>query len=193
MRGVYAFVGAMAIFALGAGLVINRSAVAEPPGHVTITEYQQANGQQPALEPVPELAPDDYAYATEQGRGCRCRQGCYSRMLGKWAEDGYFNCRCRGSYKFPVLPQYTYHWPGMYSQQTMTEYNSPYRFPALKDPPVDEAEPKPDQEVGPPGQQDRFEIRQAGRLEFTQPEMPPSHLPTAEPVSRKIKRHYGLN
>ena len=140
MRGIYAFVGALAVFALGAGLVINPSAVAEPPGHVTITEYQPADAQQPALEPVPEAAPDDYAYASEQECGCRCgRQGCYSRMLAKWAEAGYFNCRCRGSYKFPVPPQYTYHWPGMYSQRTMTEYHSPWRFPPLEIP-ADEAQ-----------------------------------------------------
>jgi len=67
------------------------------------------------------------------GRGCG-RQGCAGRLAAKWAEAGYFNCRCRGSYKFPVLPQYTYHWPGMYAQQTMTEYSSPYRFPPLNPP-----------------------------------------------------------
>ena len=57
-------------------------------------------------------------------RGCLCRWvGCC---------DKGFNCCCRGSYKFPVPPQYTYHWPGIYSQQTMTEYVSPYRFPPLR-------------------------------------------------------------
>jgi len=48
---------------------------------------------------------------------------------------GGFNCSCRGSYKFPVPPQYTYHWPGLYSQQLMTSYQSPYRYPALRLPP----------------------------------------------------------
>jgi len=47
---------------------------------------------------------------------------------------GWDNCNCHGSYKFPVPPQYTYFWPGMYSQQTMTEYNDPYRFPPLNPP-----------------------------------------------------------
>lgn len=46
-----------------------------------------------------------------------------------------FNCGCRGSYKFPVPPRFTYHWPGMYAQQTMTGYWSPYRYPSLKMPP----------------------------------------------------------
>ncbi|MBN1910068.1 MAG: hypothetical protein JW818_10040 [Pirellulales bacterium] len=45
------------------------------------------------------------------------------------AEVGYFNCRCRGSYKFPVPPRFTYHWPGMYSQQTMTEHLSRWQNP----------------------------------------------------------------
>jgi hypothetical protein len=48
-----------------------------------------------------------------------------------------FNCGCNGSYKFPVPPLYTYHWPGMWSAQLMTDYHSPWRFPPLK-PYVDE-------------------------------------------------------
>lgn len=68
----------------------------------------------------------------------RCGNGCGRcgghRLAAKKAAVGAFNCQCRGSYKFPVPPQYTYHWPGMYSQQTMTEYNSPYRFPPLNPP-----------------------------------------------------------
>jgi hypothetical protein len=51
--------------------------------------------------------------------------------------DAGFNCGCNGSYKFPVPPLYTYHWPGMYSAQLMTDYHSPWRFPPLK-PYVDE-------------------------------------------------------
>jgi hypothetical protein len=43
-----------------------------------------------------------------------------------------FNCGCNGSYKFPVPPLYTYHWPGMWSAQLMTDYHSPWRFPPLK-------------------------------------------------------------
>ena len=67
------------------------------------------------------------------------KQACgHVRRVSHKAEVGYFNCNCRGSYKFPVPPQYTYHWPGMYSQQTMTEYTSPYRFPSLKQPQWDE-------------------------------------------------------
>ncbi|MBN2477246.1 MAG: hypothetical protein JXB62_21745 [Pirellulales bacterium] len=61
-------------------------------------------------------------------RSC-CGHHRRSRLV---TETGDFNCNCRGSYKFPVPPQYTYHWPGIYSQQSMTEYTSPWRFPALK-------------------------------------------------------------
>ncbi len=42
------------------------------------------------------------------------------------------NCSCNGSYKFPVPPLYTYHWPGRFSLQLMTDYQSPWRFPPLK-------------------------------------------------------------
>jgi len=51
-----------------------------------------------------------------------------------------FNCGCNGSYKFPVPPLYTYHWPGMWQAQLMTDYHSPWRFPPLK-PYVDEVPP----------------------------------------------------
>jgi len=55
---------------------------------------------------------------------CACK-----RRLMDYAQA---NCNCRGSYKYPVPPQYTYFWPGMYAQRTMTEYISPWRFPGLQ-------------------------------------------------------------
>jgi hypothetical protein len=71
--------------------------------------------------------------------GCGCGRG---RGRGPRYEglDSHFNCGCNGSYKFPVPPLYTYHWPGMYSAQLMTDYHSPWRFPPLK-PYVDEVPP----------------------------------------------------
>jgi len=60
-----------------------------------------------------------------------CATGC-QQPASRPVEVAYFNSSCRGSYKFPVPPQYTYHWPGMYSQRCMTGYVSPYRFPPLK-------------------------------------------------------------
>lgn len=94
-------------------------------------------------EPCPEgICPACYCGYCCCGHGCcgdcgcgHCccgHQGCLARYMS--AISG-FNCSCRGSYKFPVPPQYTYHWPGMYSQQSMTEYRSPYRYPPLKLPP----------------------------------------------------------
>lgn len=67
--------------------------------------------------------------------GCgRCGHGCRLHRR-PWRYDGLdpcFNCGCNGSYKFPVPPLYTYHWPGMYSAQLMTEYRSPWRYPPLR-------------------------------------------------------------
>jgi hypothetical protein len=64
---------------------------------------------------------------------------CRHRNRGPRYEglEAGFNCGCNGSYKFPVPPLYTYHWPGMWSAQLMTDYHSPWRFPPLK-PYVDE-------------------------------------------------------
>jgi hypothetical protein len=83
------------------------------------------------------------AAAGVAGTGGCCDDGCgRGRGRGPRYEglDAYFNCGCNGSYKFPVPPLYTYHWPGMYSAQLMTDYHSPWRFPPLK-PYVDEVPP----------------------------------------------------
>jgi hypothetical protein len=66
--------------------------------------------------------------------GGRCGHHGHHHLEGR---DRHYNCGCNGSYKFPVPPLYTYHWPGMHSAQLMTDYHSPYRFPPLK-PYVDE-------------------------------------------------------
>jgi hypothetical protein len=80
------------------------------------------------------------------GRGHRCGRGhgcgahgCHLHQH-KYTEgkDRSFNCSCNGSYNYPVPPLYTYHWPGMYKAQRMTDYHSPWRFPPLK-PFMDEA------------------------------------------------------
>src|SRR4051794_14249312 len=69
--------------------------------------------------------------------GGRHHQGCWARRNSQLGS----NCGCNGSYKFPVPPLYTYHWPGMYAAQLMTDYHSPWRFPPLK-PYVDEVPPE---------------------------------------------------
>ncbi len=65
------------------------------------------------------------------GNGCGACGG-YHFSRGYEGLDRHFNCGCNGSYKFPVPPLYTYHWPGLYSQQLMTDYHSPWRFPPIK-------------------------------------------------------------
>lgn len=74
--------------------------------------------------------------------GGGCRNGCHGHKHKKYLEgkDRGFNCGCNGSYNYPVPPLYTYHWPGMYKAERMTDYHSPWRFPPLK-PFVDEVAP----------------------------------------------------
>ena len=65
---------------------------------------------------------------------CRpeCDNSCKTCRADDYARSGWFNCGCNGSYKFPVPPLSTYHWPGLYSHQLMTDYHSPWRFSPLK-------------------------------------------------------------
>ncbi len=78
------------------------------------------------------------AMPSESAEAC-CQDCCpvcgHPRHVCKDAVIAGANCGCRGSYKFPVPPRFTYYWPGMYAQQSMTGYWSPYRYPALKLPP----------------------------------------------------------
>ena len=71
-----------------------------------------------------------------------CLGGHHGKHKGARFEglEAGFNCGCNGSYKFPVPPLYTYHWPGMWQAQLMTDYHSPWRFPPLK-PYVEEIPP----------------------------------------------------
>jgi len=50
------------------------------------------------------------------------------------ANTANYNCRVNGSYKYPVPKQYTYFWPGIYSQKRMTDYVSPYQGIRLESP-----------------------------------------------------------
>ncbi|MCS7305812.1 MAG: hypothetical protein NZ602_11990 [Thermoguttaceae bacterium] len=101
---------------------------------------------QKALQPIPAEGSGE-ALCEDMAPLCPQRRiRPYGKLLDKWASYGQFNCECSGSYKYPVPPQYTYHWPGMYSQPTMTQYMSPYRFPPLKLPPKDEDILQPEEE-----------------------------------------------
>jgi hypothetical protein len=67
-----------------------------------------------AATPCPVVS---YCYGGANGGTCGC------------GDDG--NCACHGSYKYPVPSQYTWYWPGIYSQHAMTQYISPWRYPDL--------------------------------------------------------------
>ena len=78
----------------------------------------------------------DLASAQDCGNGARgCgAHGCRLHHQKKFIDgkDRGANCNCNGSYNYPVPPLYTYHWPGMYKAERMTDYHSPWRFPPLK-------------------------------------------------------------
>ena len=118
--------------------------------------------------------------------GCGC--GICGRHRARIAAAGYFNCSCRGSYKFPVPPQYTYHWPGMYSQRFVTDYTSPYRFPPLEIPKFIPQEKSETTEA--PMVQSTSTGLMSVPATLATPPAKSSSRPT--PMSARIKRMYGL-
>jgi len=181
MRIVFRAVGALTIFALGAGLLVPRLAMADPAGDASVGDNEQA-----PLQPVPDMASQSEFDCPDAGACPQCR----GRRVNRRAEVGNFNCSCRGSYKYPVFPQYTYFWPGMYSQQTMTEYNSPYRFPPLKLPPPEYLRPEAKEKPETPRAQDGTSVPQAPDA---QSESAPSQERTTQSVSQRIKRRYCID
>ena len=124
------------------------------------------------------------AMSDESGEGncdCDAEGGCGKDGCGRHGRrnaNRWFNCNCNGSYKFPVPPLYTYHWPGLYSMKRMTDYHSPWRFPAIK--PYEEETPVRDLSRRP-------EFRQASAaLEIDR-----TQSIEEESVSAKIMRHYA--
>ncbi|MDO4550056.1 MAG: hypothetical protein Q4C96_02250 [Planctomycetia bacterium] len=70
---------------------------------------------------------------------CECQAGRYAQkehisLRKNRANMANFNCRVNGSYKYPVPKQYTYFWPGIFSQKRMTDYVSPYQGYELESP-----------------------------------------------------------
>lgn len=119
MRRVYLVLGAAVVVGLIAGLpTANAGQIA--PGTTSILDQNGQTTTQPSCD-----------CECDPAVGCATQSKCRTHL----ESFGHFNCNCRGSYKFPVPPQYTYHWPGMYAQRTITEYQSPYRFPPLNLPP----------------------------------------------------------
>lgn len=122
------------------------------------------------------------------GRDGGCGRGRRNQRID--GVDPWYNCSCNGSYKFPVPPLYTYHWPGMYSQELMTNYHSPWRFPPLR---PYEDEPAPAQIEPQAGVMPDYlpvSHRTTGSLSSSRPN-PSSRRHGHESYSAKIKRFYG--
>ena len=124
---------------------------------------------------------------------CEKRGCCVLNMCRDWRnrrrEANWFSCSCNGSYKFPVPPLYTYHWPGLYQLERMTDYHSPWRFPPIK----------------PYAPEPQFEdqasysmvMQTSGVRGHWPPEVPrhgiePKRRGGAERMSTKLKRAYGI-
>ncbi len=115
--------------------------------------------------------------------------GC-GHCAARIAAVGCFNCCCGGSYKFPVPPQYTYHWPGMYSQRYMSEYASPFRFPPLEQPKPRHSTLKGDAVAELAAEPAPIRLTTTGPVRAKAGTSRPPTRP--EPMSSRIKRKYGL-
>ena len=108
-----------------------------------------SSAQEIMAPPVPAEANGSFDAAPSGHCFCHCgiiHPGCLlGRCLGGGCCDNG-NCACHGSYKYPVPSQYTYFWPGIYSQQAMTQYVSPWRYPNLNPIPENwKLDPSPDE------------------------------------------------
>jgi len=187
MRKACAWFATLAIVLLYAGQILAQEKTSNKPGLIP--------NDIAVDQPTEEAQTADDAYDFDYC-GCRrgCRQGLLGRHYSKYYSVGAFNCSCRGSYKFPVLPQYTYHWPGMYSQRTMTEYNSPFRFPPLQLPRWEPVKPKDQKEQtnkSPVPASTVLANQNTGQVNVPS-RTPKTPLVQPELISQKIKRHYGL-
>lgn len=165
-------------------------AVSEPVSQVVHTASNRRSSEHVSL-PVGESCADCCETDVEACPGAACGDCGHCQRRRVIDETGWFNCGCSGSYKFPVPPQYTYHWPGMYSQQLMTEYVSPWRFPPLK--------PYTDEVSSPATIHDLGSIRPtAARVSLQQPTTggttrgPTSTARRPGSTSNKLKQHYGI-
>ena len=176
----------IAIAAAVAMLTCEASLSAAPPknlAHVEAKPVQRAKGHAQS-DKGGECCDQDECGNQCCGRRGRGRRGdgCgNNRRNQSGARAGNFSCGCNGSYKYPVPPLSTYHWPGMYSRQLMTDYQSPWRFPPLK--PYTEE---------PPFNGDA-RVDSSRRFENVSFARPKSSVRTdgAERMSAKIQRLYG--
>ena len=122
------------------GLIVAGGAALTAADEFTTEIHQGPPAVGDALENAGQSAGEYHDADHFNGHSCndscrRCRRlwglgdkGCGGRR----GQQAHFACGCNGSYKFPVPPLFTYHWPGMYSHELMTGYHSPWRFPPLK-------------------------------------------------------------
>ncbi|MBX3415643.1 MAG: hypothetical protein KF708_23360 [Pirellulales bacterium] len=125
-----------------------------------------------------------------KGCGLGCGRCCKRQRAS--AQESWYNCGCNGSYKFPVPPLYTYMWPGLYSQQLVTDYHSPWRFPPLR-PYTNEA---PTGEPFESASSRRTAVRQVSAQMPVAGGAAQSAIPTEgkrlEPTSERIRRLYDV-
>jgi hypothetical protein len=137
---------------------------------------------QPAQSAAPGTASADTSCGCDGcDDGCHSHGGLFQNRNQNRSVD-WGNCNCNGSYKFPVPPLYTYQWPGRYSQQLMTDYQSPWRFPPLR-PYVDEPPYKT---------QGTAEKATPTTAQEASPAVEIAARPGEELPSEKFKRYYGL-
>lgn len=120
-----------------------KASVLEDPVPTESTAENNATGVQQTPSAIPAIQPVSAVPGTVQVQSvqvvpCECYE-CNAReprntLKRNLSATTCFNCRTNGSYKFPVPRQYTYFWPGIYSQKTMTEYVAPYQGLKLKKP-----------------------------------------------------------
>ena len=181
MRRVFWPVALTAILGVGLGWArAQEDAARGPAGDVTVSDGVIASGACPYGCLGPKCA----------HRGARTT-GHYVTRYGACVASQ--NCICSGSYKFPVPPQYTYLWPGMYSQKTMTEYRSPWRYlplvPPREDPQTPQGQNKEDQQ---PETASAVQTTALGEpVQTAEPPTKDTSDARPEPFSFKIVRQYG--
>ena len=117
--------------------------------------------------------------------GCNGCGKCRWRDLRRYeGQDPSANCGCNGSYKFPVPPLYTYHWPGLYAQSLMTDYQGPWRFPPIR-PYTEDVKPA----AGDSSVYGKSGVRQVSHRTVSRRHE--SRRPAFTPVNERLQRLYG--
>ncbi len=163
-------------------LVLALYTSASAAGQMSYTQGESASSQIVGGESCDSCGGDSDECQNSH-RGCRL-SNMFGGGRGNQQSVDWGNCNCNGSYKFPVPPLYTYHWPGRYSQQLMTDYHSPWRFPPLR-PYVDEPKKEMPDRMSVLPTSHAYSINGVPTVRTTSDSEP-------ELLSRKIERYYGV-